>query len=495
MIRIKVTYYLAVKFISFLFALLFTYAATSKLLEYETFTLQLSQSPLLSSYAGIVAWLIPGLEILIAIFLILPRYRKIGMYASFFLMVLFTTYIYIILNYADFIPCSCGGVLEKLTWEQHIFFNFVFILFAIVATIIEGSKNIKKISLMLCLLTIIGIGIVTLLFFLSEKKMHRNNAFIRRYQPHPIISMDTLDLKYNSYYFAGFTKDHIYLGNYTAPLQILRASKDLKDTTFYRINLPIKSVPYTTPRIRIQDSVFILTDGSVPIIHRGDIKNWEIEETINTMGYFTFLEPISTTEFAIRTVSSLNENIILGHIDLYASNKTSLYPEILKGNMDGYFDRDGQLLMNEQINKIIYVYYYKNEYEIVSTDFKSVKNFKTIDTVSIPKLDIKQQSFSKQKSLGSNTTIINGLSASYGKKLYINTDRLGRYETKKALEYSSIIDVYNIQNGTYLFSFYLYRHTGDKLLSFKVYGNYIYALIGTKIHSFQIKDKYLNHEK
>ena len=213
------------------------------------------------------------------------------------------------------------------------------------------------------------------------------------------------------------------------------------------------------------------------------------------MGYFTFLEPISTTEFAIRTVSSLNENIILGRIDLYASNKTSLYPEILKGNMDGYFDRDGQLLMNEQLNKIIYVYYYKNEYEIVSTDFKSVKTHKTIDTVRIPQLDIKQQSSSKQKSLGSKTTIINGLSASYGKKLYINTDRSGRYEPKKALEYSSIIDVYNIQNGTYLFSFYLYRHTGDKLLSFKVYGNYIYALIGTKIHSFQIKDKYLNHEK
>ncbi|WP_281777728.1 MauE/DoxX family redox-associated membrane protein [Croceibacter atlanticus] len=495
MIHKKVPYHLAVKFISFLFIILFVYAATSKLLDFENFTVQLAQSPLLSAYAGIIAWSVPGLEILIAVLLVLPGFRKIGLYASFFLMELFTAYIFIILNYADFLPCSCGGVLEKLTWEQHLVFNSVFVLIVVGAILLDRSQNLKANSLLLCLLSVVGIGIVTLLFSFSEKKMHRNNAFIRRYPPHPIINKDTLDLKYNSYYFAGSTRDHIYLGNYTAPLQVLRASKDLKDTTFYRINLPIKNVPYTTPRIRIQDSVFILTDGSVPIIHGGDIKNWEIEETINTMGYFTFLEPISTTEFAIRTVSSLNENIILGRIDLYASNKTSLYPEILKGNMDGYFDRDGQLLMNEQLNKIIYVYYYKNEYEIVSTDFKSVKTHKTIDTVRIPQLDIKQQSSSKQKSLGSKTTIINGLSASYGKKLYINTDRLGRYEPKKALEYSSIIDVYNIQNGTYLFSFYLYRHTGDKLLSFKVYGNYIYALIGTKIHSFQIKDKYLNHEK
>src|SRR5690606_38729529 len=81
-----------------LFIVLFVYAATSKLLDFETFTVQLAQSPLLSAYAGIVAWAVPGLEILIAILLTIPKYRIPALYVAFTLMVMFTAYIYIILN-------------------------------------------------------------------------------------------------------------------------------------------------------------------------------------------------------------------------------------------------------------------------------------------------------------------------------------------------------------------------------------------------------------
>src|SRR5690606_8338155 len=102
--------------ICYLFVLLFVYAAVSKLLDFETFRVQLAQSPLLSAYAGIIAWLVPGVEILIALLLIIPRFRVVALYSSFLLMVMFTAYIYIILNYSDFVPCSCGGVLEKLSW-------------------------------------------------------------------------------------------------------------------------------------------------------------------------------------------------------------------------------------------------------------------------------------------------------------------------------------------------------------------------------------------
>jgi membrane protein CcdC involved in cytochrome C biogenesis len=55
-----------VNVISLLFIVLFIYAAISKVLDYETFTIQLAQSPLLSAYAGIIAWLVPGGEIVIA---------------------------------------------------------------------------------------------------------------------------------------------------------------------------------------------------------------------------------------------------------------------------------------------------------------------------------------------------------------------------------------------------------------------------------------------
>lgn len=128
-----------------LYALLFIYAATSKLLDYDTFRVQLGQSPLLNAFADWVSIGVPGIEIVIAIALMLPKYRLTGLYASYLLMSMFTMYIYIILNYSAFVPCSCGGILQKMTWNEHLLFNSVFMLLAIIAILIcpisDNSSN------------------------------------------------------------------------------------------------------------------------------------------------------------------------------------------------------------------------------------------------------------------------------------------------------------------------------------------------------------------
>ena len=52
----------------------------------------------------------------------------------------FTVYIYLILNYSDFVPCSCGGILEKLGWTEHLIFNGICVIMGVVA-IIRTVKN------------------------------------------------------------------------------------------------------------------------------------------------------------------------------------------------------------------------------------------------------------------------------------------------------------------------------------------------------------------
>ena len=100
--------------------LLFVYASVSKLLDFENFKTQLGQSPILSLYAEYVSVLVIGIELLTAVLLCIPRFKFIGLWISAALMIMFTTYIYIILNFSPFIPCSCGGILEKLSWHEHL---------------------------------------------------------------------------------------------------------------------------------------------------------------------------------------------------------------------------------------------------------------------------------------------------------------------------------------------------------------------------------------
>lgn len=134
----------AIEIFAFLFILLFAYAAFAKLVDYEKFRVQLGQSPLLTAFAGWVAWCIPVVELIVCVKLATPRLRLIGFYSFYGMMVMFTAYIIAILQFSDYIPCSCGGVLKDLSWGQHLVFNISFIVLAMAAIMLYSWKDNKK---------------------------------------------------------------------------------------------------------------------------------------------------------------------------------------------------------------------------------------------------------------------------------------------------------------------------------------------------------------
>lgn len=117
--------------ICLLFILLFVYTAVSKFLDYENFRAVIGQSPLITKFAPVLAIVVPVAEIVIALLLVVPSWRRAGLYASFAMMVLFTAYIIVLVTMSERIPCSCGGVISRMTWKQHLYFNIVFVLLAL----------------------------------------------------------------------------------------------------------------------------------------------------------------------------------------------------------------------------------------------------------------------------------------------------------------------------------------------------------------------------
>lgn len=113
--------------IRYLLILLFAYTAASKMLTYPLFVIQLGLSPLLPAFATKIAWLVPLIEFLVALLLVIPSLVTLGLYASWVLLFFFTLYVGGILTIASHIPCSCGGVLEALSWGQHLAFNVAFL--------------------------------------------------------------------------------------------------------------------------------------------------------------------------------------------------------------------------------------------------------------------------------------------------------------------------------------------------------------------------------
>ncbi len=127
--------------VSYSLGLLFMYAAGSKLAEYNKFVTQIGQSAMLTPYAGVLAWLVPSFELVIAVMLVFPRLRRLGLYGALGMMAGFTAYIYVVLHFmADDKPCACGGVLQAMNWSQHLVFNIVFTVLAGVAVALSGLR-------------------------------------------------------------------------------------------------------------------------------------------------------------------------------------------------------------------------------------------------------------------------------------------------------------------------------------------------------------------
>lgn len=137
---------LAIEIICFLFVLLFVYAALMKWMDIQKFNVQLSQSPLLMPFANWFVWIVPGLELIISVLLIVKSTRLIGLYAAFTLMTMFTAYIVVILTFANHVPCSCGGILEKMGWTEHLVFNIAFVLLALAGVVLEVGTQRKETS-------------------------------------------------------------------------------------------------------------------------------------------------------------------------------------------------------------------------------------------------------------------------------------------------------------------------------------------------------------
>ncbi len=125
-----------------LLVLLFSYAAISKILDYENFATQLGRSPLLGNTPYLYAVAILFSEFLIVVLLLFKRTKILGLYLSLGLLAIFTAYILYILNFRPTeLPCVCGGIISKLSWGQHVWFNSFFLLINGIAIYLKSNQQ------------------------------------------------------------------------------------------------------------------------------------------------------------------------------------------------------------------------------------------------------------------------------------------------------------------------------------------------------------------
>lgn len=485
---------ITIEVISYLYILLFVYAAVSKVSEFDNFRAELGQSPLLSAYTGWMSIAVPLAELLIALLLVFNKFRLIGMYLAFSMMVMFTAYIIIILNFSTYIPCSCGGILGEMGWTEHLIFNILFIILGVTAIFLilppalneqlPDRRKVFRCSYGMLMITVLSTGLVATLYATSESLMHQSNPFIRRFQGFAIKSAE-IELPNNNYYFAGKDNGKIFMGNSSAPLYITEVDTLLKMRRRHKIKLDNYDYPFLNVRVQVIPPNFYLYDGTVPIVFKGNVSDWQGHAVASKAPYFSSAIVLDSVTIAFRSENA-NDEYVLGHLSLLDKEEPVFREGLLRKQIDGFFDCDGMLQYDREQKKVLYLYYYRNQFLVMDESLSLLHEGRTIDTITRARLKVANLKDRGERKLAAPPYIVNIQSTASNDRLFVNSAVQGRYEDREMWKVASIVDVYNTRDMTYQSSIYIYDAGKLKMSSMIAYGSTLYVLLGYHLHSYKL---------
>lgn len=490
--------------VSFFFVLLFIYASASKMLDFENFQVQLAQSPLLSAYAGFISYAVIILELVIAGLLCFNLTRLWGLFASFTIMVAFTVYIYLILNYSDFVPCSCGGILEKMGWTEHLIFNIGCVLVAGLAVIAaypitpkapimevteeywmanywQRRKDRRVLVYIMAALLVMSAGSMVVLFLSSEYIMKKENNFTRRFTHHPILEDKAFDLKVNSYYFVGSHDNDIYLGNLSNPFRIFKVDGQFEkmDT----INLvPSTNHQFHNLRYTLQQQILYAYDGSVPVIYASPIDSLQnpLREISSNDVYFDQLVAVSPTQFMLRVEEKATTKTALATLSLDDPHQVSINSSLLTTQADGGFDADGKLLYDAEMGDAYYLFYYRNQILQLNNTLQVTAQMKTIDTVNTAQIKVKNLKDGRKK-MTEPALLVNKNMIVHRGLIFSESNLIGKHETKKMWKNNAVVDIYTTAPAGYWGSIYVQHRGKNRMSQMLMTDTYFYIMSGNEM--------------
>jgi hypothetical protein len=348
----------------------------------------------------------------------------------------------------------------------------------------------RKTLINILILFTVSLIVVVVLFVVSEDMVHRRNSFLRQFPPHTLKPLDTIDIGFNSYYVAGSTAHNLYLGNTTSLLRLLRIDLDCGDTSHIFLEVrDIGDLKIWSLRTKVDSPYFYLGEGTVPVVYRGNVNDGIASERLYDKAFFLDFAPISSSSIALRSLSSETNEYELGK-EVSNPPHASLNNELLEKQVDGRFCVDGMMHFSEDIHKLVYVYYYRNQFIVADSNLNLIYRGKTIDTVSHAQITIAGLSSGFGRMHAAPPLFVNKQSRVWKHFLFVNSGLLSKNEKREAFEQSSVIDVYDLRNGGYQFSFYIPYFGEKRMHDFFLTGNKLVVLVDRHVLTYDLVKEY-----
>lgn len=345
-------------------------------------------------------------------------------------------------------------------------------------------KNIWRIVATMSLSVFI---LIALLFFAPPLPNQRDNGFTRIWVKNLPELIRQVETEIPVEAISGATEHHIFIST-SNPVCLIRQNYSLDK--FDTIYIPINPTPNVlSGRKMVIDSPWsYLFLNNEPGFVFGKLNDSTLGDAafMKTKQLFVQSVPLSPSTVVVRTFDSLQSKQIFQKV--YSLNGEVLAEEeVFENQTDRGFGTGGILRFDETSNLLVYVQSYQNQFIILDTNLVVAHRFNTIDTTFTNDVSITQARIDGREKLvpakarinvNKNAFVSNGL-------LFIAAGLRADNETLDAFNNNSAIDIYQINNGKYLGSFYIPSMNTEKMKDFMIKGDTLVVLYKKNIAIFK----------
>jgi hypothetical protein len=354
-------------------------------------------------------------------------------------------------------------------------------------SLVKRSVIAKK-SFTLATCFIASILIIVLLYKLSGTPNYYKNGF-NRYIPFTSSLAPTFlkDLKSSNWYISGSTNRNIYLSNYLSPSRMIVSNSNVTDTQHLVIKLTVSK---NSLRHFVDSPNVYIFDSEDSIVTTRKVFQRAIGSPVSSLKIdsfrFTIGVPLIGSSFIFRSIDTFLKQNVLSKINIGSQPQVKHQTSALKKQIDGFFSTDGMLHFDSYLRQVVYVYFYRNQFITLDTNLSLFKINYTIDTTRNAQIkvgNIKSRDFF---TLSAPPITTNQKSCISKGRLFIKSGLLADNEERRTFSRSSVIDVYDLKNGNYLFSFHILDFSGFKVEDFRVFDKSIVAVQGHYLVNYPI---------
>lgn len=222
---------------------------------------------------------------------------------------------------------------------------------------------------------------------------------------------------------------------------------------------------------------YYVVNNNGPSVYLGVVGYYGIDSVKFKTGAFMRSVFIPPYHMILSCLNNKYTSQIIYRVDLRNGNIEDSV-DLMRSFSTGDLERDGFVAYDVENKRTFFIEYYRNKIYCLDSTFSLLYKASTIDTTSTTSVGFQELDESDGVRITPSTPRIpvNLEGCVDGNRLYVRSALKSDNEKAKVFRNNAVIDVYDVNNGNYISSFYIPYQDGAPLMSFRIKDDRIICL-------------------